>query len=181
MREHRKNGSAIHNGRFEEKLAPVLRRKIAQFTVGVHYGPLVGADRVRTGFQSSTNVANRGLAAATLERTGFQEHVGSGCGEPLADVTCFRSAMFWWPAMLENSSRIKAARVGYPADSSRCHSCEFPGDSKFLLKAPFLRHEQAHKFLPHISKADQRETISANGESLREQLVEPTALILIAL
>ena len=64
----------------------LLRGQVAEFAVGVDDGAFVGGDGVGSVVESGADVVDGGLAVFHVERCGFEEDVGLGGGEPVADV-----------------------------------------------------------------------------------------------
>jgi len=66
----------------------LLRGQLAQFAVGVDDGALVGGDGVGSVFEGGADVGGGGLTVFYVQGGRFEEDVGLGCGEPLADAGC---------------------------------------------------------------------------------------------
>ena len=64
--EERKNGSAIHHGRFEEEAAVFGCGEGTEFLVSVDHGAFVRCDSVRAHFQRSVDVIDGGLAGGDV-------------------------------------------------------------------------------------------------------------------
>ena len=84
--EERKDRDAVHDRGFEEESFALLRGQIAQFAVGVDDGAFVGGDGVGSVLEGGADVVDGGLAVFHVEGGGFEEDVGVGGGEPVADV-----------------------------------------------------------------------------------------------
>ena len=84
--EQRENWDAVHHGGFEEESFALLRGQVAQFAVGMDDGALVSSDGVSSVLEGGADVVHGGLAIFHVEGRGFEEDVGSGGGEPFADV-----------------------------------------------------------------------------------------------
>ena len=64
--EERKNGSAIHHGRFEEEAAVFGCGEGTEFLVSVDHGAFVRCDSVRAHFQRSVDVIDGGFAGGDV-------------------------------------------------------------------------------------------------------------------
>jgi hypothetical protein len=64
----------------------LFRGQVAQVTVCVDDRAFVGGDGVGSVFKGGADVIDGGLTVCHVERRGFEEDVGLGSGEPLADV-----------------------------------------------------------------------------------------------
>ena len=64
--------------------------QIAEFAVGVDDWAFVGGDGVGSVLERGADVIDGGLSAFQVERGGFEQNVGVGGGEPVADLAGVR-------------------------------------------------------------------------------------------
>ena len=84
--EKRKNWDAIHHRGFEKETLAAGGGQVAEFAVGVDDGAFVGGDGVGSVGEGGADVVDAGLAGLDVEGGGFEEDVGIGRFQPVADV-----------------------------------------------------------------------------------------------
>ena len=60
--------------------------QVAKFAVGVDDWSFVGGDGVGSVVEGGADVVDGGLAGFDVERRGFEENIGAGGSEPVANV-----------------------------------------------------------------------------------------------
>ncbi|HUJ31743.1 MAG TPA: hypothetical protein VLY23_10725 [Candidatus Acidoferrum sp.] len=162
MREHREDRRAVHHRGFEKEFAAARAGEVAKFAVGVDDRTFVRADGVRAGFERGLEMGDGGLAGETVERSGFEDDVGLGLFEPLADVLR-RGPLRRLGEMAEQQGLgVEAVRIGDPADAARGYACEFPFNGVVVAETRFLGAKEANEFLADVAEADEGEFVGAN-------------------
>jgi hypothetical protein len=177
MGEHGENRSAVHDRRFEKEFTATGTGEFAQLAVSVHDGTFIGADGMRAGFQSGLNVADGRLAAAALERAGFEKHVGVRSREPFADICWPHDVVTQGPMMSERGRGVEAVGIGNPTDAARSNAGKLPRDFIILLKRQLFCGEQADEFPSNISEADKREPIGVDKALLAQSFATHAAAL----
>ena len=93
--------------------------QVAQFAVGVDDGAFVGGDGVGSVLEGGADVVDGGLAGFDVEGRGFEEDVGAGGGEPVADVGGH---------LRMDASRLLSGQAS-PAPHKLCRQSSDPGRS----------------------------------------------------
>jgi hypothetical protein len=108
-----------------------------------------------------------GLACAAIEGCGFEEDVGAGYAQPIADIfrrfPCGRLG----ETIVEQRGGIEADWVGDPSDAARGEAGEAPVDAIGIAKVCLFGKKQTDEFLADVAEADEREIVSANGPAPR--------------
>ena len=86
MIEQREDGDAIHHGGFEQEAFALRGGQVAEFAVGVDNWAFVGGNGVGSVLECGADVIDGGLASFYVEGGGFEEDIGAGRREPVADV-----------------------------------------------------------------------------------------------
>ena len=62
------------------------RSQLFQLSIGVNNRPLVRCNRVSSALECGAQVFNRGLSIDNIQGGRFQQHVGTRCLQPFANI-----------------------------------------------------------------------------------------------
>ena len=96
-----------------------------EFTKGMHDWSFVRTDRVRSEFERSLQMLDRGLTGLRIERTGLKQNICPRFFQPLAYVAANMDRRSG-PVAVQNGEWIQAIGVGYPAGPARGDTGETP-------------------------------------------------------
>ena len=97
----------------------------------MHDGAFVGGDGVRTRFEGSANMIDRGLAVARAKGRGLEQNIRLGEPQPLSNIVRRRrSRLRLRDEVVTKKSRwIESIFVGDPTHLPRCHAGNPPHDA----------------------------------------------------
>jgi hypothetical protein len=111
-------------------------------------------------------VVDGGLAILHIERCPFEEEVGLGRCEPIADVSGGRVATqnrIGLQLLATQSSQVEAVRIGEPAQASRGDAGNAEGDAVAVAEFGFEVCEQAGQRPVDVTEAEEAEIVGADG------------------
>ena len=163
--EERKDGDAVHDRGFEEESFALLRGQVAEFAVGVDDGAFVGGDGVGSVLECGADVVDGGLAVLHVERGGFEEDVGLGGGEPVADALLAKRSLR--QDCRATDSHSDPRRLGSAIHPRRREATagDAVGDAVAVAEFFGAVFEQADQSPVDVAEAEEAEVVGADATS----------------
>jgi len=153
------DGDAIHHGGFEQKALALRGGEIAEFAVGVDDGAFVGGDGVGSVFEGGADVVGGGLAGFDVEGRGFEEDVGLGFCQPVADVSFSFSFRLGTGARATFLDRVEASGIRDPTQAAGGDAGEAEGDAVAIAQFLGTIFEETDEGPVDVAEAEEAEIV----------------------
>ena len=157
--EERKNWDAVHDGGFEEEFLSAGGGQVAQFTEGVDDGAFVSGDGVGSVFEGGADVVGGGLAGFDVEGRGFEEDVGLGFCQPVADVSFSFSFRLGTGARATFLDRVEASGIRDPTQAAGGDAGEAEGDAVAIAQFLGTIFEETDEGPVDVAEAEEAEIV----------------------
>jgi hypothetical protein len=96
------------------------------------------------------------LAGCGVERARFENHVGAGALDPLADVSRSSVRMLRGPVTIEDGQRIQAVGIDQPTGAACRDTGKTPAHVVTAAKLRLFGDEQAQERASYVAETDDR-------------------------